>query len=217
MKAKKVIVGIVFGLIIGIITIIALLYLLLVWVGTGGPPKKIKGAAHYEETLQKYTTVEYGKVHTAFVCFPQKIPESAFADGKEPTFYFFYQNTINEPTCEGYLYCEYSEKDYLAEIERLSQEKNLLQDTEGRFPYPVYIAVDHSEYSYEYAILPENNTIAYIYTAWCTTEEGLQAVPKEYLPFDFEDSLTPEKGSRIHHGYNIYLYPDSTRNITAPQ
>ncbi|MCR5754271.1 MAG: hypothetical protein K6G30_05580 [Acetatifactor sp.] len=222
MKAKRVIIGTIFGVIIGGITLIAILYMLLVWFFTGGPPKKTRGAEHYEEILGKYVLCETGGLHAGLMCFPDSIPMSAFSDGKEPTFYFSYQDTWDEPTCEGYLYCEYDEEDYRAEVERLSTTKKvypkgtktLIQDEEGRFQYPVYMAIDHSDFAYEYAILPGNNTIAYIYTAFYNKEDEMRAIPKEYLPVDFDDTLTSERGSGmdLSEGYNLYFYPNSRSN-----
>jgi hypothetical protein len=91
MKTKRIIIGSIFGVIIGGITLIAVIYMLLLWFFLGGPPKKTRGAEHYEEILDKYIIQNNpGHLHAGLLCFPDRIPESAFADGKEPTFYFSY-------------------------------------------------------------------------------------------------------------------------------
>jgi len=216
MKERKIKIGVVFGIVTGVITLLALIVVFFFFFFLGGPPKKIRGARYYEETIEKYTTMKRGNVRTGFVCFPDEIPQSAFADGKEPTFYFYYQDTWDDPTSEVYLYCEYDEEDYQAELDRLAKEERvyesgaltLLEDSQGRFPYPVYLAIDHEDFSYEYAILPGNNTIAYIFTAFKNTKDKLDVIPKEYLPYDFEETLTLERGVRFNdEGYNIYTDP----------
>ena len=119
----------------------------------------------------------------------------------------------DDPTCEAYLLCQYDKKDYLEEVARLSgtrkryneDEKALIRDTNNRFSYPVYMAINHRDFSYEYAMLVGNHTIAYIYTSYITSANRVKKIPKEYLPVDFTDSLSDERGSVLSKdGYNIY-------------
>ena len=213
MKKKQIFTGLLFGLIIGTITIVAALIVFFFFFALGGPPEKTLDVEQYEETIQKYTTLKRGNIRSAFICFPKTIPASAFADGKKPEFYFSYQNTWDDPTCEAYLLCQYDKKDYLEEVSRLSgskrryndNKKALIRDTSNRFAYPVYMAINHRSFSYEYAMLVGNNTIAYIYTTYVTSANRIKKIPKEYLPVDFTDSLSDERGSVLSKdGYNIY-------------
>ena len=153
------------------------------------------------------------KVHTGFYCFPVKIPESAFSDGKEPTFYFSYKNTWDDPTCEVYLECEYSKEDYENELARLrgkisadinhSQiDKYLKYEENGRFKNPVYIAIDRDDHDYEYAMDLGNNRIAYIYTSFKDSKARIKKIPHEYLPDDYDESFMNVKAGE---GFNIYI------------
>lgn len=138
---KKLFIGIGIGAVVSIITLVALFAIFMLLVIFGGPAKKVTDIAKYEETL-----TEYDNLRTAFICFPEELPESA----RDTDFYFEYQDTWNTPTLEVYLQCTYDEKDYEAELERLENTKKqygstlrtLIRDEEGRYPYPAYIAVD---------------------------------------------------------------------------
>ena len=223
-KKSKVVVGMIGGLIVGSITVIAVIFVFIMIFFFGGPPKVTKDVARYEETLQKYMTLEHGSVKTGFFTFPETVPASAFEQGGQPEFYFWYQDTWDEPTCETYLKCAYSEADYNSEISRL---KNISKDYEGqhheviyddsdRFAHPVYMVIDHSDMSYEYAMDLGDNTIAYIYTAFKTNRSDLKKIPKEYLPKDYEESLEVEKGTAFADGnYNIYEFPANIPGVEA--
>lgn len=222
-KGFKIAIGIIAGLVVGAITVIAAIYILILVIFFGGPPKVTKGIEKYEQTMKENTTREYGKARTEFLTFPKKVPESAFEQDEKPVFYNSYQDTWDDPTYEVYLKCQYSDEDYQSEIERLSQssqtytkyddrEKRLIYDNSDRFAHPAYIAIDHNDFSYEYAMDLGDNSIAYIYVAYKTSEKSLKKIPKEYLPADYEESLTLENG-----GYSNYLDEKSTAyNIYQP-
>lgn len=223
-KGAKITIGIVGGVIIGIITVLAILYILLMLFFFGGPPKVTKNVNKYEKTMYKYTAEAGSKnpVRTGFFIFPETIPESAFEQKEKPDFYYSYQDTIDDPTCEVYLKCTYSEDDYKAELDRIKNEfkndKKVIFDNSGRFNYPTYIAIDHHSFSYEYAMDLGDNSIVYIYTAFKNTLGSLKKIPDEYLPDDFEESLSLENGSYWADGnYDIYQIhnggeTDFTRN-----
>ncbi len=217
-KGTKIAVGIIGGIVIGIVTVGAALFVFLMIFFFGGPPKVTKGAEKYEETIRKYTTLERGRVRTGFFVFPETIPTSAFDQEQQPEFYFSYQDTFDDPTCEVYLKCVYSDADYEAEINRIKNEhkafggktKEVHYDDTARFNYPVYLAIDHHDFSYEYAMDLGNNSIAYIYTAYKEELKSIKKIPKEYLPTDFEESLDFENGSYWAGGnYDIYELPNS--------
>ena len=190
---------------------IVLVYLFLF----GGPAKVTRDADKYAETMHEYTQEVVGKVHTGFFAFPQTIPGSAFENGDGPVFYFSYQDTWDDPTCEVYLKCTYSDEDYAAEIDRLKNcvytlkgehgEVNAMLEFEeaGRFAYPVYKAIDCDNHSYEYAMDLGENEIAYIYTSFKDTPGALKKIPKEYLPDDFAERIKHSTFSSS--GFNVYL------------
>lgn len=181
---------------------------------TGGPPKVTRDVSRYEETMRKYTSEVVGTVHTGFFTFPNPIPDSAFENGAEPTFYFSYQDTWDDPTCEVYLKCTYSDEDYASELNRLKNDKYTLKDEErenitqleyeesGRFIRPVYKAIDADDYSYEYAMDLGENEIAYIYTSFKTIPLSLRKIPKEYLPSDYAKTMKDNMDNPI--GFNVY-------------
>ena len=191
--------------------LIGLVYLFLF----GGPPKVIRDEDKYAETMHKYTQEVVGKVHTGFFAFPQTIPGSAFENGAGPVFYFSYQDTWDDPTCEVYLKCTYSDEDYAKEIYRLKNSVYILEgghgkvsrmlefEEAGRFAYPVYKAIDCDNYSYEYAMDLGENGIAYIYTSFKHTPGSLKKIPKEYLPDDYAETIRNNTFS--NGGFNVYV------------
>ncbi len=216
-KGKKILIGVLIGLGVSIMTIFVAFVVFVIYFFVGDPVKVTKGADKYERTMHKYTGEVVGKVHTGLYTFPESIPGSAFSEGKEPTFFFSYKDTWNAPTCEVYLECEYSKEDYEKEIERLKEKipskpddpkltEYLMYDESERFINPVYIAIDKNGHSYEYAMDLGDNKIAYIYTCFKLRLIKIKAIPKEYLPKDFEKSFV-NLGWR--DGFNVYLTQDT--------
>lgn len=214
-KGVKIAIGIVGGLLIGIITVIAVVFILLMLFFFGGPPEVTKKVNKYDETMYKYTEASghTNSVRTGFFVFPETIPSSAFEQDEKPEFYYSYQDTWDDPTCEVYLKCKYSDDDYKAELERIKNEYQYFEagnnyvifDDSDRFNYPTYLAIDHHDYSYEYAQDLGDNSIVYIYTAYKRTLRSLKKIPQEYLPDDFEESLNDENGSYwADDNYDIY-------------
>lgn len=199
-KKTKIWIGIIIGVVISLITLGALFVIFIMLFLFGGPPEVETDISKYQETLAKYENV-----NTAYIVFPEEIPKSA----EDTEFYFSYQDTWNVPTQEVYLKCTYDETDYLAEIERLentqkhygSVVRTLLQDEEGRYPHPVYIAVDGYWDGFEYAMLTGENQITYIYTAMIQSD-SLKMIDKGLLPTDFDSRQVEYTGIE---GYCIYL------------
>lgn len=214
-KPGKVLAGILIGLGICMIVINAGIIVFVYFFFIGGPAQITKDAGLYRETMHKYTREVVGKVHTCFFAFPESIPESAFANNPGPEFYFSYRDTWDDPTCEVFLECTYSDADYSAELDRLknsvlvlksddrSVETGLEYEESGRFIAPVYKAIDCDNHSYEYAMDLGNNRIAYIYTSFKNSPGSLKKIPKEYLPGDFESSL--RNNTFDNGGYNAYV------------
>ena len=223
-KGFKIAIGILAGLVVGAITVIAAIYILILVIFFGGPPKVTKGIEKYEQTMKENTTREYGKARTEFLTFPKKVPESAFEQESKPVFYNSFQDTWDDPTYEVYLKCQYSDEDYQAEIERLKsvektyseydgRKQSLLYDDSDRFKYPAYIAIDHHDNAYEYALDLGDDSIAYIYTAYKNSEKNLKKIPREYLPSDYDESLSGDNAFYFNIWdenttcYNIYMQP----------
>lgn len=105
--------------------------------------------------------------------------------------------------------CTYDEADYQAEIERLENTykqygatvKKLHYDEEG-FAYPAYVAVEGHVGDYEYALLSGENQITYIFIE-CLTEEGLEKVPIEFLPYNHE-IVNNQTIEQQRENYSIY-------------
>ena len=111
-------------------------------------------------------------------------------------------DTFLDSTAQIYLKCNYGEDAYLREIERLAEIREeyegkvqtVVYDTES-FSYPAYVTIDAENHCYEYALLLEDNRIAYIFLQFIKEEEI--AFPAEYLPEGYGE----EK-----EGYSIYVF-----------
>lgn len=214
-KTGKVLIGILIGLVVGAVAIISVIIVFFYYFFIGGPAQTTNNVDVYEETMHKYTNEVVGMVHTGFFSFPKTIPESAFTKDSKPEFYFSYRDTWDDPTCEVYLKCTYSDADYAKEIDRLKNSKfdlgddgtkviNRLEYEESdRFIHPVYLAIDCDNHSYEYAMDLGNNEIAYIYTSFKDNPLSLKKVPKAYLPDDYTVSLM--KNTYVNGGFNVYV------------
>lgn len=199
MNNKKVVLWIIIGIVSMIVAIAAAIFIFLYFVFLGGPVQVTKDADSYEETMHKYTCEVVGKVHTGFFAFPETITNSAMDN--EPVFYFSYRDTWDDPTCEVYLKCTYSDEDYAGEIDRLKD--GLEYEESERFAYPVYKAIDCDNHSYEYAMDLGNNEIAYIYTSFMSDPESLKSIPSDYLPDDYAESL--RQNTYDNGGFNVYI------------
>ena len=197
------------GCLVGVLIVLAILGVFIYMFFWGGLPKISRKLSKYEELLS-----EQRNLRTGFVVFPAKLPDSAKEN--EAEFYYFYQDTLFDPTAEVYLRCKYSDSDYEAELDRLEHyqhtlnwvkhdetvaPQSFLRDEEGRFSYPAYIAILADDYAYEYALLTGDNEITYVYFAF-RKPGTLRAVPDDCVPEPFVGSLGQAEG-----GYNIYYFP----------
>lgn len=224
-KGRKILIGIFIGLGVGLVTAFGIIVVFIIYFFTGGPVQRNKNVDKYAETMHKYRFEVVGKVQTGLFAFPETIPESAFENGAEPVFFFSYKDTWDDPTCEVYLECKYSDADYQMELERLKNDELVLEDHVGnkmihkleyeeskRFIRPVYKAIDCYNHAYEYAMDLGNNEIAYIYTSFKSNPMSLKKVPKDYLPDDYTETLL--KNTYENGGYNIYI-TERTDELTA--
>lgn len=184
---KKMWIGIAIGAVVCTL-VLGLLFVVVVVKLFMGEQTIITDVSKYEETLDAY--IDDVHVHTGFIAFPETIPDSA----TDIDFYcshkiFFAGSAI----MEVYLQCTYDDTDYQIELERLkntykqygSTIKHLLYDEES-FAYPAYLAVAEKSGEYEYALLSEENQITYIFVSYFS-EEGMDKIPEEYMPFDYRD------------------------------
>lgn len=143
----------------------------------GGAAIETDNIADYDKRLEQNI---YGDLRI----FPQEIVESA----SEIEYYYYYRNTIFDPTCQIYLRCTYADADYQAEIERLQniRERYQKKDAEGGyttedFQQEAYIYKCDSTDFYEYALAtPETNTILYIHLQFVSEDSVI--FDKAYLP-----------------------------------
>lgn len=206
-KTKRIIKGILIGAALTIVTLAVGLFVLVYFFFWGGPAKETRDIEDYEKVLS------YPYIQTAYIVFPEELPEGTL----ETEFYSYYRDTFGSPTIQTYLKCVYDEETYKEEISRLentskkyaNKEKRLLRDTEQKFQYPAYIAVENAAHRYEYALLTGDNEITYINTAWVEREH--MKCPQEYLPYDF----MTEEGREFGSGYSIYYSSVSSNAIST--
>lgn len=197
-QKRKLGIGIALGVIISVITLVALFIIFILLVAFGGPADISEDLAEYEERLYKYDNMR-----TALIVFPDKIAEGV----QDSDYYFYYQDTFNSPTVEVYLKCTYDEEGYEKERKRLeeikkqygSREAKLLQPKEG-YPYPAYVAVDGDLYTYEYALLTGERQVVYIAVSFKKSSQ-LKKVPTEYLPTEYNQRMSSMYKGEAH---NIY-------------
>ena len=162
--------------------------------------------------MEKYETIFELRANTGLIIFPEQISKKAV----ETDFYYYFRDIWNTPTYEIYLQCTYEPEEYKKEIERLEntykryagKERRLLRDTEEKYNYPVYIAMENHHYSYEYAMLTGENQITYVSMAFREKEDV--NFNKEYLPSDF----MTEVGRSFTSGYSIYISSISSSGIS---
>ena len=126
---------------------------------------------------------QYGSLQPDFLgefkIFPSKIKNEECV--KE----YFY-DYVPEPFDDShqiYLDCSYSEAEYQAEVQRISEISHVVYD-ETCFLYPAYIAYLGDNHMSEYALLfEEQNRIVYIYLQFVDLEKI--GFPKEYLPYGY--------------------------------
>lgn len=200
-QKKKLWIGIAIGAVISVLTLAALFVIFILFVFLGGPPEVTTDITRYEQMLTRYENV-----HTAFIVFPEQLPEST----QDADFYFYYQDTWNTPTLEVFLQCTYDDADYQAELARLeatskrygSRVQTLISDEEGRYPYPAYIAIDGRYGDYEYALLTGERQITYVYIA-DKYMDNMKKVDVAYLPSDFKSE--EQVWTVNSEAYSIYL------------
>lgn len=83
--------------------------------------------------------------------------------------------------------------------------KNNIEYTDTLFSYPAYVAIYHTNMSFEYALIDDkNNTVVYVFLKLC---EGSDFLQDKYLPVEFKKK-TMLKYDTNWKNQNIYYAPD---------
>ncbi len=204
-QRKKLWKGILIGAVLTFFTVFVLITVFLWLFFTGGPAKTTKDLKRYEEIFEL-------SMNSGLIIFPEHISDKAV----QTDFYSYYRDMFGSPSYEIYLQCTYEPEEYQAEIERLENtykkyagtERRLLKDTEGKYNYPAYIAIENHHYSYEYALITGENQITYISVSGRDKEKV--KFSKDYLPEDF----MTEAGRNFTSGYSIYISSISSDHIS---
>ena len=172
--------------------------IIFMWVCvTGGFPTKTSD-------IKDYGTFKDFKGYSNLYIFPTQMPESARID----SYYYYYRDTIFDPTCQIYLEYSLSKADFDAEVLRLSKiseryenenykgiENSIVYDTKN-FMYPAYVTIFNNNNCYEYALLnKEECKIICVFTQFIAYNDV--KFDKKYLQMDFKN----KKSSR---SFNIY-------------
>lgn len=196
-KSKRMIKWTIIGLVLGVLTLITFCVWFFTMVFFGGPAYRTTNIKNYPQIYEK-------KMHTGLIVFPNEITE----DMSGTTFSFYWKDTWDEPTVSVFLQCNYTEKAYETEVERLeytrkvygSTVRRLMKDEGENYPYTAYVAIDNHHSTYEYALLSGEREITYIHIAGWFNRENVK-ISQEYLPKDF----MIEQEDPFMDGYSIYI------------
>lgn len=173
-------------------------FIIFIWVClTGGFPVKTSN-------INDYGTFKDFKGYSNLYIFPEQMPDSAQIE----SYYYYYRDTIFDPTCQIYLEYSLSEADFDGEVLRLSKitegyendsykniENSIVYDTEN-FIYPAYVTIYNNNHCYEYALVNEEECkIICIFTQFIDYSDV--EFDKKYLPADF-------KNKEGNESFNIY-------------
>jgi beta-lactamase regulating signal transducer with metallopeptidase domain len=193
-------------LIIAAIVAVLLLCTSLFSLGNTKGSTFIKSFLYGDKSVTFTDPKDYGKFedlrgYSSLDIFPKNLPSSMIDE-----YYYTYQDTLFDPTCQIYLSCSYDKSGYEAELKRLSQIsksykgniQKVLYDTDN-YNYPAYVTIDGNNHCYEYALLTGENKITYIFLDFID-EKNLK-FDLQYLPKNYENEKTDKK-----RGYTIYNY-----------
>lgn len=125
----------------------------------------------------------------------------AFAWQETLDYYYYHKEGIKEPSIQIYLDCTFDEESYAKESKRLealytSQDSyvNYVQFDSTHFCVPAYVTIAGHFNCYEYALLPGDNRIIYVF---------LQNIDKGDIHFDF--TYLPTYYGVSGGGYSMYV------------
>ena len=185
-------------IIVSTIIVILLSVIIFTWLCiTGGFPTKTSN-------INDYGKFKDFNGYSNLYIFPKNMPSSAQID----SYYYYYRDTMFDPTC--HIYLEYSlSKDYFnAEVSRLSNisetfENENYKDIENKivyntsnFIYPAYITIFNNNHCYEYALIDkENFKIICVFTQFINYNDV--KFDKKYLP-------TASNNEKDNESFSIY-------------
>lgn len=159
-----------------------------------------EGEGTYTEDIGDYGEFEGFRGYSRLYIFPETIPEGARAE----EYFYFYQDTLFDPSAQIYLECSYDDMAYVRELERLSGireiyrgESQVLQLDEVNFAWPAFVTIYGDNHCWEYALLLDDNRIAYVFLQFQNRREI--AFPTEYLPHHYGMGVEEES-------FSIYLF-----------
>ena len=159
-----------------------------------------EGEGTYTEDIGDYGEFEGFRGYSRLYIFPETIPEGARAE----EYFYFYQDTLFDPSAQIYLECSYDDMAYARELERLSGireiyrgESQVLQLDEVNFAWPAFVTIYGDNHCWEYALLLDDNRIAYVFLQFQNRREI--AFPTEYLPHHYGMGVEEES-------FSIYLF-----------
>ena len=192
---RKFALGVLIGAVFGCMTLVAGGVIFFLYFLFGGPAEVTRDVSQYEYLIGRTDA----NIRSGFVVFPERL----LCGEEDAEFYYFYQDTWDDPTVQVFLKCQYDEKTYAAEIARLKSLTKLKYENSDRFPFPAYMAIDGAGRSYEYALAGDDWQIIYIYTSY--VHEDKMAFDKQYLPKDYEDIFVRDYKEYMNAEHTIYL------------
>ena len=222
---NKFVLGVLIGAVFGCMTLVAGVVIFFLYFLYGGPAEVTKEVSQYEYLIDRTDAVQEGigqektaqekagqerggqaemlsqhkNIRSGFVVFPGQL----LCEEEDAEFYYFYQDTWDDPTVQVYLKCQYDEETYAAEIARLKSLMKLKYEDSDRFPFPAYMAIDGAGCSYEYALAGSDRQMIYIFTSY--VHEDKIAFDKQYLPKDYEDIFVRDYKEYMNAEHTIYL------------
>lgn len=203
MKKKSVWKWNVIGIVIGALALLLTVYTYWrTYIYPFAPAKE----ALVTQDVEDYSLIYERHIPSGLVIFPKEITEKAVS----AEFDFYYEETWFDPKVSIFLQLDYTPEEYQAEVERLEKVKKvyedwesvLLRDKNETYPYPVYIAIENHDYTYEYVLLSGENQITYVYITHL--DRGELRFDESYLPSDFCYGA-PEGEEQIYYGYSFYI------------
>ena len=175
---------------------------ILAFFGPGISPIRLcfEGEGTYTEDIGDYGEFEGFRGYSRLYIFPETIPEGAQAE----EYFYFYQDTLFDPSAQIYLECSYDNDAYEQELARLSWIQEVYLDTgpdlqldEEKFRWPALVTIYADNHCWEYALLLDDNRIAYVFLQFQNRWEI--AFPTEYLPLNYGWEQEEES-------FSIYTY-----------
>ncbi len=198
-KKEKIIIGIV----VGSLTLFLLVCIFMgIYAYLFHPDEEVL----VTQDVGDYSLIYERDIPSGLIIFPKEVTQQAV----NAEFDFYYEETWFKPRVSIFLQVDYTPEEYLAEVERLEKVKKvyedwesvLLRDENETYPYPVYIAIENHDYTYEYVLLSGENQITYVYITHL--DRGEMRFDERYLSSDFRYGA-PEDEKQIYYGYSLYI------------